>query len=124
MTLAATTYALLAGFAVAFQLGLAAGRPWGHLAMGGRYPGQFPPPLRIGAVVQALVLALLAIGVLAKADLVGVLSTQASWLAWVAVTVSAVSLVMNLATPSAAERRLWAPVGAAMVASSLVVALG
>jgi hypothetical protein len=38
---------------VLFQLALACGAPWGHLAMGGgKYPGVFPVPLRIAAVVS------------------------------------------------------------------------
>jgi hypothetical protein len=70
------------------------------------------------------VLVLLALLVLSAAGLVlpGV-ATALPWVAWIAVAFSAVSLVLNLMTPSAVERRLWAPVGAVLLVTSLVVAL-
>jgi hypothetical protein len=42
----------------------------------------------------------------------------------VVVAISAIALVLNLITPSAGERKRWAPIALAMLASSLVVALG
>jgi hypothetical protein len=39
---AALTYTAITGGAVAFQLGLALGAPWGSYAMGGRFAGVFP----------------------------------------------------------------------------------
>jgi hypothetical protein len=45
------------------------------------------------------------------------------WLAWVPVIVSALSVIMNAATRSRVERRLWLPVAIVMLASSLLVAL-
>lgn len=56
----------LSAIAILFQLALASGAPWGHLAMGGKYPGVFPPPLRIAAVVQALLIAFFALIVLTR----------------------------------------------------------
>ena len=53
----------------AHRLALAAGAPWGEFAMGGAYPGQFPPELHVAAVVQAVVLALLALVILARAGI-------------------------------------------------------
>jgi hypothetical protein len=108
---------------VAFQVGLALGAPWGEYAMGGRFR-TFPPRLRAAAVVQALVLALLAWIVLSAAGIVApTLTDGRPWLAWLPVAVSVVSLVLNLITPSARERRIWAPVGAVMLISSVLVAL-
>ena len=109
---------------VLFQLALAVGMPWGDLAMGGRFPGKFPPNLRIGAVVQAVLLAFLACIVLAKAGAAFLgLSNLANSLVWVAVGISGLSLVLNLITPSKWERRLWAPVALVMTIASLLVAL-
>ena len=65
--IAAYLYGLISLGIIAFQLALAAGAPWGEFAMGGAYPGQFPPQLRIAAVVQAVILALLALVVFARA---------------------------------------------------------
>ena len=53
----------------AHRLTLATGAPWGEFAMGGAYPGQFPPELHVAAVVQAVVLALLALVILARAGI-------------------------------------------------------
>jgi len=41
---------------------------------------------------------------------------------WVPAAVSPISLVLNSMTPSAAERRPWAPVAAAMLIAGLIVA--
>ncbi len=120
-TVSALAFVVVVIAAIGFQLALAAGAPWGAYAMGGRYPGRFPPPMRVAAVVQAVVLALLAVVVMARAGLL----TQplASWLIWIVVAFSALSLAMNAASRSAGERRLWVPVASVMLATSLVVAL-
>jgi len=122
---AAIVFAALTAGIVAFQLALAAGAPWGDYAMGGAYSGVYPPPMRAAAVVQAVVLAVFALVVLARAGLPPRRWARvARWLVWVVVVLSAVSLVLNLATPSGGERALWAPVAAVMLAANLVVAVG
>ncbi len=122
--IAAAIFSLCVVCAALFQLALACGAPLGHLAMGGRYPGRFPPPLRVAALVQALVLSGFALIALTKAKLVFPqyyeLAENAMWLV---AGISALSLAMNLMTPSKAERQLWAPVAAAMLASSSWLAL-
>ena len=120
-TLAALAFVVAAVAAIAFQLALAAGAPWGAYAMGGRVAGRFPPPLRVAAVVQAGVLALLAVVVMARAGLLDLVLD--SWGIWVVVAFSGLSLAMNAASRSAGERRLWVPVASVMLVSSLVVAL-
>lgn len=108
---------------VAFQLALALGAPWGSYAMGGRFPGKFPPAMRVAAVVQALVLSLFAGVVIARAALLPGWAPLAGWPIWVVVAFSTVSLVLNTITPSAGERRIWMPVALLLLASSLTVAL-
>ena len=122
--IAGVAFAIAAGVVIAFQLALALGAPWGEYAMGGTQPGRFPPALRVAAVGQAVVIALLAIVVLSAAGLAipGVADTL-PWSIWVAVAVSAVALVLNTITRSSGERRIWAPVTAVMLVSSLIVAL-
>jgi hypothetical protein len=123
-TAAAILFALVAGGAIAFQLGLAAGAPWGSIAMGGRYPGSFPPRMRAAAIVQAAVLALLLIAVLSDARIaLTSLSETLPWLVWVAVAFSGVSLALNAITPSGRERQIWVPVALALLVSSLIVAI-
>jgi hypothetical protein len=117
-------FALLALIVFLFQIALAAGMPWGHLAMGGRYPGKFPPNMRVGAVIQGALMAFLGVIVLSRAGAAFPgLASLSNILIWVAVAISGISLVLNLITQSKWERVLWAPVGLLMTVSSLVVAL-
>jgi hypothetical protein len=123
VSIAAIVFALATVVVVGFQLALAAGAPWGEYAMGGRSPGRFPPAMRVAAVVQAIVLAVLALVVLDKGGVVTLGWTASlSWLAWIPVVVSMLSAVMNAATRSRVERRLWLPVAIVMLLSSIVVA--
>ena len=107
-----------------FQIALASGAPWGELAMGGRFPGRFPPAMRVAALAQAFVLVALAAVVLSEA---GIALPHLRGLSavgiWAVVVISGVSLVLNTMTPSRRERILWAPVALVMTATSLVVAL-
>jgi len=120
---AAIIYAIVSLGVIAFQIALAAGAPWGAYAMGGAFPGQFPPELRVAAIVQAVLLAGLAAVILARAGLILPGWSRASrWLAWVVVAFSVVSFVLNLITPSAGERAIWAPTAFLLLISSLVVA--
>ena len=121
--LAAFVYGIITLGVIAFQLALAAGAPWGEFAMGGAYPGQFPPELRVAAVVQAVVLGLLALVVLARAGIaLPKWSKTSRWLVWVVVAFSALSLVLNSITPSARDRMIWAPVALVMLVCSVIVA--
>lgn len=121
---AAFIYAILTAGVVAFQLALAAGAPWGAYAMGGASPGKFPPALRFAAVIQAALLASLAAVVLARAGLILPGWSQVSaWLVWVVTAIMAIGLILNLITPSAGEKKIWAPTVAIMFICSLVVAL-
>lgn len=64
---AAIIYAAVSAGVVVFQVALAAGAPWGAYAMGGAFPGQFPPALRIAALVQAALIAGMAAVVMSRA---------------------------------------------------------
>ncbi|HSL44351.1 MAG TPA: hypothetical protein VK897_13025 [Anaerolineales bacterium] len=120
---AAIIYAIVTLGVVAFQIALAAGAPWGAYAMGGASPGQFPPALRIAAMTQAALLAGMAAVILARAGLVLPGWSQVShWLVWIVVALTALSLVLNLITPSAGERAIWAPTLLLLLISSLIVA--
>lgn len=122
--ISAYVYGIISAGVIIFQIALAAGAPWGAYAMGGAFPGQFPPELRIAALVQAVVLAGLALVVLARAGVVLLKWSRGSrWLIWVVVAFSALSLVLNVITPSAGERAIWAPVALIMLTSSVIVAV-
>jgi hypothetical protein len=122
--LAALVFATVAVGVIAFQLALALGAPWGRYAMGGAFPGRLPRPMRVAAVVQAALIAVLAVAVLSAAGLVAPdLAVAFPWLVWVCVAVSAIAVVLNAISRSAGERRLWVPVASVLLASSLLVAL-
>jgi hypothetical protein len=122
--LAAMAFAGLIAVVALFQLALALGAPWGSLAMGGAFPGTFPPAMRVAALVQIAVLGGVALVVLARAGLVLPAWRRTSrWLVWVVVGLLGLGVVLNLITPSGLERLIWAPVAVAMFAASLRVAL-
>lgn len=121
--IAAFLYAIITLAVVAFQIALAAGAPWGAFAMGGAFPGQFPPAMRIAAAIQAALLIGFALVVLARTGIILPKWLRASrWLVWVVVAFSTLSLILNLITPSAVERAIWAPVAFIMLISSGIVA--
>jgi hypothetical protein len=108
---------------VAFQIALAFGAPWGSYAMGGAFPGQYPPAMRAGAIAQALLIALMAGVILSRAGVaLPTWSSASRWLVWVIVAFGVVGLVLNLMTPSAGERMVWAPVTFLMLVFSSLVA--
>ena len=121
--IAAVIYAVVMLGVVAFQIALATGAPWGAYAMGGASPGQFPPAMRVSAIVQAVLLAGMAVVILARAGLILPGWWRMShWLVWIVVALTALSLVLNLITPSGGERAIWAPTLALLLISSLIVA--
>lgn len=122
--IAAIVFAVITLGVVGFQIALALGAPWGEYAMGGAFPGQYPPELRVGAVIQAILLVGFAFVVLARAELIQMRwLRRARWLIWVVVAFFVISLVLNLITPSAGERALWVPAISVLLICSLVVAL-
>lgn len=122
-SMAALLFAIATLVVIGFQVALAAGAPWGSYAMGGQRAGQYPPAMRAAALVQALLLALLAVIVLDAGGVLAVGWTAAlPWLAWIPVIASLASAIANAATRSAVERRLWLPVAIVMLLSSVTVA--
>lgn len=121
--LATYLFVALAACISVLQLGLGAGLPWGHLAMGGKFPARWPPAMRVLTLVNIALQVFLSAVVLARA---GVAFAQwhlmSDTLIWGVVGLSVLALIMNLATPSKWERRLWAPAAALMLVSALVVA--
>ena len=121
---AARIFAALTGLVCLFQLALALGAPWGRFAMGGAFPGTFPPAMRVAAVAQIAVLMAVALVVLARAGMALPPWRAASrWLIWIVVALLGVAATFNLITPSGPERMVWAPVAGLMLLASLRVAL-
>ena len=122
--LAALIFAALISLVALFQLALALGAPWGAVAMGGAFPGVYPPAMRAVALVQVLILGGVGLVVCVRAGLVFPWWTAAArWPTWVVVALLVVGVVLNLITPSGLERLIWAPVATLLCLSALRVAL-
>lgn len=121
----ALIFSALIGIVVIFQLLLAAGMPWGSYAMGGKFPGKYPPPMRVASVIQAVILIFIAYIVLSKSGLIlpGWYSFAKTAI-WFVVGFSAVATILNLITRSVWERRIWAPVSLLLLITSINVAIG
>lgn len=125
LSLAATVFSVLICIVILFQAALAAGMPWGEYAMGGKFSGRLPAPMRVACLVQIVILALLALIVLSKAEMLLPGRREFADVAvWFVVAFSVIASVLNLITKSVRERRIWAPVSILMLLSSLTVALG
>lgn len=120
---AALIFSALTVIVLLFQVGLAIGMPWGRASMGGKFPGKYPPKMRIVACVNILILCVLSLIVLSAAGLLfpGMhgISKKA---VWVVVVFYLAGTIMNTITPSKIER-IWAPVALVQFIMSLVVAL-
>lgn len=125
LTLAALVFTIASVGVMVFQGALALGAPWGAYAMGGAFPGAFPPRLRIAAVAQAAVIGVVALVVLSAGGVAQpALHASFPWLIWVVVACSAVGVILNAISRSAGERRIWVPVTLVMLVTSLLVAIG
>ena len=122
-TTAAYIFGFLTAIIMLFQMALALGAPWGEMAMGGKFPGRFPPMLRIGAILQMLLLAFAVLVVLSRAGLVLESYFEFSKSAiWFVVALCVVSATLNTITPSKKERMLWSPITIILVFCAVVVA--
>jgi hypothetical protein len=122
-TTSAITFTVFTGIVILFQGCLAAGLPWGKASMGGKYPGKYPPKMRIVAVANMLLLSFIAAIVLSEANLMfPQLKTISGVGIWVIVIFFVIGTIMNTITPSKIER-IWAPVALIQLITSLIVAI-
>ena len=122
-TVSAIIFTALTGIVIIFQGCLAAGVPWGEASMGGRYPGKYPPKMRVVAVINMIILSFLALIVLSDADLLlPQLKTITRIGIWIVVAFFILGTVLNTITPSKIER-IWAPVAFIQFITSLMVAI-
>ncbi|MGB7512134.1 MAG: hypothetical protein WBP54_12715 [Pelodictyon phaeoclathratiforme] len=120
----ATLFAIVSTGVVLFQLSLAFGAPWGSYAMGGFFPGVFPPPMRIVAFLQALFLVMTVVVVLSRSGMLFRRWFRASkWAIWFVVVLNAISVVLNSITSSAVEKAIWQPVATLLFICSFIVAI-
>jgi hypothetical protein len=122
-SISASVFTVLTGIVIIFQGCLAAGVPWGEASMGGRYPGKYPPRMRIVAVINMVLLGFFAAIVLSEADLIlPQLKSVSSVGIWFVVAFFIIGTVMNTITPSKIER-IWAPVALFQLITSIVIAV-
>jgi cytochrome bd-type quinol oxidase subunit 2 len=121
---AAILFAALAAVAVAFQLALACGAPWGELTLGGKYRGRLPLRARLIPLVSAACILAFVLIVLARAGLVfaNFRSMADGWM-WLVISYCVLGALANAITPSRRERALWLPVLVLMLGSCIVVAM-
>ena len=119
----AIIYALSISVIVIFQGCLAAGLPWGAASMGGKFPGKYPPKMRLVAVINMFILTFLALIVLSKAGLaLSKISGFANYAIWFVVAFGLISIVLNSITRSKIER-IWVPFTVIQFGTSLTIAL-
>jgi hypothetical protein len=119
----AILFAVLTAIVMIFQGCLAAGLPWGAASMGGKFPGKYPPKMRVVAVINIFILGLIALVVLSRAGLLFPELLSFSRVAiWFVVGFWAVGTVLNTITPSKIER-IWAPLALVQLIISITIAV-
>ncbi|SLN31427.1 hypothetical protein PSA7680_01515 [Pseudoruegeria aquimaris] len=113
-------YAALAALPAAMHLALAAGAPLGRFTVGGRFANRLPPAWRVLAVVQAVVLAMMASVILQRGGALAL--GWPAWTFWASLALSALTFLANAASPSRPERLLWGPVTLGMLLCAIVTA--
>ncbi len=114
----ATIFTVAAVLVILLHLALILGAPIGFMTMGGRHAGVLPRGARVASLLQALLVAGFILIVQQAA------SGSPSWLLWLVLGVSALSLVANSITPSKRERMFGVPAALGMLIGSALVAFG
>jgi hypothetical protein len=118
VTISVIVFAILTGVLGLFQLGLTLGMPWGEASMGGKFPGKYPPKMRVISLINSFVLGFIGIIVLIKADLLFPQYKSFSNMAINFVVVfSAVAIILNATTP----RKIWLPVAVVLLITIIIV---
>ncbi len=123
ITLSAISFTFLTTIVIIFQLCLVIGLPWGAAAMGGKFPGKFPPKMRVVAIFISILLFFTIIITLARAELFFLqLFTFSKIAIWFVVVLYAIGTIMNIITPSKIEK-IWIPVAAIQLITSFIIAI-
>lgn len=122
LTLATSTFSILIVIVIIFQACLAIGLPWGKASMGGKFPGKYPTNMRFVAILNMATLLCIAFIMLSRAEVFDLQSSSfIRTFSWGIVVYFALGTIMNVVTPSKIER-IWAPVCALLMVSSLIIA--
>ena len=110
----------------AFQAAVAAGAPLGEFTQGGRSTGRLPRSGRIVAAASALVLLLMAGTLLAVVGIGPLAALDSPWIdgLWLATGAYAIlGVILNAATRSPKERRVFLPIALILFVCVALVAL-
>lgn len=122
-SISAQVFTALTGIVILFQACLAVGIPWGKASMGGRFPGKYPPKMRIVAIINIIILSFILLIVLSRADLMLPEIKSFSKIAiWAVAVFFLAGTIMNTITPSKIER-IWAPIALCQLITTVIVAL-
>ncbi|MFT5632055.1 MAG: hypothetical protein ACI9HB_003241 [Gammaproteobacteria bacterium] len=116
----ATIYFSICLGVILFQICVIAGAPWGRLTQGGFNHGKLPTRNRVGAGFSIFLMIFMGLSIYSAA---GSWPNWPIWTGWITLATTVVSVIMNLLTPSAPERMLWAPITMAMLGLALFVML-
>lgn len=125
--IAAAVAASIFSVAAGFQLALAVGAPWGQAAWGGSHEGVLPAGLRVASIAVAAFFIVAVLVVLGRA---GYWPTDVGpfgvfrWGIWALAALMTLSAFGNVASSSAWERFLNAPVALLLALLCLVTAVG
>jgi hypothetical protein len=111
--LAARAAAVVMLGVAAFQVALVFGAPWGAYTQGGETEGALHTSGRVLAAVSCVILLLMAAAILGRVregPLRNAPGSLVTALAWFTTIYSAIAVVLNLATQSASERAVFAPI--------------
>lgn len=108
-----------------FQLMLAAGLPFGRFAWGGQHM-VLPRRLRVGSVLSVAVYAMFAFIAIERAHITNIVPAQlvAVVAMWVIAGYLILSVLPNLASKSAREKRVMVPVSLALAILATLIAVG
>lgn len=110
---------IMMGGVALFQLLLALGFPYGHIAWGGQHKGVLPTSLRIGSAIAALLFIFSILVVLSKVNILNIFpEVFEKYYMWFITTYFVLGTIMNAISRSKVER-LWAPYSAVMLILSL-----
>ena len=121
--ISAYIFAILSFVIILFQLALTIGMPWGAASMGGKFPGKYPPGMRVVSFINVFIISFMAAIVLIKSEIIWLqFKSFANVAIYFVVVFSVVATILNTITPSKIERKIWAPVAAILLLTSSIVA--
>ena len=108
-----------------FQILLAAGKPLGQFAFGGKYPEVLPKNLRIMSLVAVGIFVLGSISVLVRVGILAIIPDSIVFviIVWVLAFYLSLNTLMNIASKSESEKKFMTPVSLSIAICLFIVAI-